>query len=75
MARFAIGKEYYPVGDGFDPITVTYRTEKTVWVNNGVTGWRMLIRTDENGDEYAIDSSCRNKRYREALTFHAKQRS
>lgn len=69
--KFIVGYEYYPDGDGFDPIRVLKRTEKTMWVTNGNDSWRMRIRTDDAGREYASDSSNRAKWYRAALTYRA----
>ena len=67
MARFEVGKEYYH--DGFT-IKVIKRTEKMITVTNGHATWRMLIRSDSAG-EFVIDSSARNKKYRDAWTFRA----
>lgn len=67
---FEVGKEYYPCERGFDSIKILRRTEKTVWVDNGQSKWRMRVRKDENGNEYVIDSSV-PQRWRDALTYKA----
>ena len=58
MRKFEIGK-YYDWGERnrFDPILVLSRTAKTIVVRNRTATWRMLIRKDENGNEYVVDSS------------------
>ena len=71
MARvFEIGKQYRPYQAEFDPITVLRRTDKTIWVDNGQTKWAMRIKRDENGNEYAVDSSV-PMNWRDAFTYSA----
>ena len=68
MKQFEIGKKYEPYGSGFAPVTVTRRTAKTVWVTNGQNEWRMKVRQNANGDEYAVDSSVPTK-WRDEFTY------
>ena len=70
MKKFKVGKSYEPLCGGFDPIEITKRTEKTIWVNNGNTQWSMRIRIDENGNEYVIDSRI-PKKWRFTVTYNA----
>lgn len=56
MAKFEIGKTYEWRDKGFQPFKVTKRTKKMVFVTNGDSSWRMLIRQDETGREYVVDS-------------------
>ena len=57
MARFEVGKTYGSVqNDYIHRITVTKRTAKMIRVRNLWDEWRMLVRRDENGDEYVRDS-------------------
>jgi hypothetical protein len=67
--QFIVGKEYYPYGDGFPPITILKRTKKSIVVNNGSTTWMMRIKVDANGNEYATDSSVPQK-WRECFTYY-----
>lgn len=69
--KFEVGKQYECSDSGFDPITITKRTDKTVWVNNGHAAWKMRIWLDENGDEFVTDSSV-PKKWRNAFTYSAK---
>ena len=55
--KFVVGESYYPYDRSFSPITVLKRTAKTIFVTNGDSEWRMRIKTDRNGNEYATDSS------------------
>lgn len=71
MAIFEVGKSYEANDPGYDPITITKRTEKTVWVNNGSASWKMRINHDNNGNEFVTDSSVPPK-WREAFTYSAK---
>ncbi len=74
MYKFEIGKTYLPNDSGFEMIKVLNRTPKMIKVTNKDTGsiWRMRIRTDENGDEYATDSSVPRK-WRHAFTYYAER--
>lgn len=56
FARFEVGKKYYWVDSGYDPIEVVRRTEKTVWVNNGNHTWATRIKRNVYGHEYIIDT-------------------
>lgn len=58
MARkFKVGKMYEPYATEFESIKIERRTDKTIWVDNGQTQWRMRIKRDADGNEYAVDSS------------------
>ena len=70
MKKFQVGRMYEPYATEFEPIEVVRRTEKTIWVKNESAEWRMRIKTDENGNEYAIDSTVPGK-WREAFTYKA----
>lgn len=64
---------YNSLYNGFEPIKVVHRTEKTIVVMNAYTEhfrWRMRIRTDEDGNEYVIDSSVPYK-WRDVFTYKA----
>lgn len=71
MAIFEVGKCYRAADCRYDPITITKRTEKCVCVTNGQADWRMRIRYDKDGNEYAVDSS-EPARYRNDATYSAK---
>lgn len=70
MKKFEVGCKYEPYAIEFEPIEIIRRTEKTIWVKNECSEWKMRIKKDENGDEYAIDSSVQNK-YRDSFTYKA----
>lgn len=71
MRRFQIGAEY-TCSSGFDPVAVERRTDKTVWVRQGGHGWQMRIRTDDDGNEYAVDTrTAGSKRNYWAMTYRA----
>ncbi len=71
MAIFEVGKSYEANDPGFDPITVTRRTDKTIWVDNGQCKWRMRVWHDVSGNEMATDSSV-PPRWRDAFTYSAR---
>ena len=71
MHKFEVGTEYYPTLDGSDPIKILRRTEKTIWVSDGRNNWYMRVRTGGHGKEYAVDSSGKTKKYKEAFTYLA----
>lgn len=56
MYQFEVGQTYYRNDRGFDPVTVTKRTAKTIWVQD-TSGhqWSMRVRHNEHGSEYACD--------------------
>ena len=54
---FEVGHSYRDRENHFDPITVTRRTDKTIWVTNGSSSWMMRILGGGTYHEYAIDSS------------------
>ena len=72
MARFEVGRSYLPYGAEFDPIKIVRRTEKTIWCDNGQCQWRMRVRHDADGNEYAVDS-CVPPRWREEFTYMAER--
>lgn len=63
MAKFEEGFTYRWADPCFDPFTVVSRTAKTVTVRNGSHSWRMLVRTDESGNEYVRDSAAGKNQY------------
>lgn len=72
MRKFTVGCTYESDYSGYEPVMVLRRTEKTVFVTNAFTGskWRMRIRTDENGNEYVVDSSV-PRGWRDVFTYKA----
>lgn len=72
MKRFEVGKAYEANDPGFDPIMVLRRTAKCIIVDNGQSKWRMVVKVDENGDEYVVDSSV-PKRWQEAFRYSSKR--
>ena len=70
VKQFEVGKAYEPYQTEFDAITVLRRTEKTIWCDNGQAKFCMRIRTDAEGNEYAIDSTV-PARWRDAFTYTA----
>ncbi len=71
MAIFEVGKSYEMNDPGFDPITVTRRTDKTIWVTSGKSKWKMRVRQDNDGNEFVTDSSV-PKGYRDSHTYSSK---
>lgn len=71
MAQFEVGKTYEAADCGIDPIEVVRRTAKSIFVTNGHADWRMIIRHDEDGNEFVIDSSVPMK-WRGLMTYSAK---
>ena len=70
-AKFVVGGKYYPADTEFDPVKVVRRTEKYIFVcGSSGNAWRMLVRTDENGVEYARDSSYSGP-WQESFTYRA----
>lgn len=63
MAKFEEGFTYRWADPCFDPFTVVSRTAKTITVNNGSHLWRMLVRTNNNGNEFVRDSSAGKNQY------------
>lgn len=68
--RFEVGCSYYDADHRFNPVTVTKRTDKTIWVTNGSSSWMMRILGGGNYGEYAKDSSL-PKAYRCMCMYHA----
>ena len=68
--KFEVGKQYEPYQTEFPAITVLKRTEKTIWVDNEQTTWKMRVKIDRNGNEFAIDSSVPS-RWRDVFTYEA----
>ena len=69
-AVFEVGKSYEANDPGYNPITVLRRTDKTIWVDNDQSKWRMRISHDADGNEMVTDSSV-PYRWRDALTYKA----
>lgn len=71
MARkFEVGKQYPPYQAEYDAITVTRRTDKTIWCDNGQCKFMMRVKKDRDGNEYAVDSTV-PQRWRDAFTYTA----
>lgn len=70
MTKFEINKKYEWYQREYGSIQILKRTPKCVQVTNGASTWRMIVRTDDNGDEYVIDSSVPYK-WRDAFTCSA----
>ena len=69
---FDVGHSYEANDRGFDPIKILRRTPKYVVVTtNGRHTWRMLVRIDDRGDEYVVDSSV-PKKWQDVMTYQAK---
>ena len=68
---FEVGKTYNAYQKEFGTITVLKRSEKSIWVRNN-TGieWRMRIKKDNLGNEFAVDSLVPRK-WRDAFTYTA----
>jgi len=75
MAKFEVGKTYWAMDDCFE-VTVTKRTDKTVWFDReGEVQWFMRIKHDKDGNEYAVDSKtvkAWGKKYLDDATYQAK---
>lgn len=76
MYTFKVGSTYYRNSKSGDPVTVTKRTDKTIWVTMGENflSWTMRIRKDNQGNEWAVESRFdhqTNQRYREDMMFMA----
>ena len=69
--KFEIGKTYDAYQREFGNITILKRSEKSIWVRNN-TGieWRMRIKKDNLGNEFAVDSLVPRK-WRDAFTYSA----
>lgn len=71
MYKFEVGESYKPYDACFDSIKVIKRTPKMIQVMNPEGNiWRMRIRIDNNGNEYATDS-CVPLKWRTAFTYCA----
>ena len=68
---FEVGRTYEAADCSYDPITILSRTEKTITVTNSRTTWKMMIKHDEDGHEYVVDSSV-PKKWRNAFTYKSK---
>ena len=73
MAVFEVGNRYNANDRDLGSVLVVKRTDKSVWVKNDHYTWRMKIRRDESGNEYAYES-CHSPRRRDNFTFSAKWR-
>lgn len=71
MNKFEIGKRYNAHRKEWGYITILRRTEKTIWVRDGSgIEWKMRIKHDNNGNEYAVDSVVLPK-WRDGFTYSA----
>ena len=75
MSSFVVGSYVYPSDRSFDPVMITKRTSKYIFVTNpspdcGSSG-KMLIRKDDEGNEYAIDSSMPKKWRESCFTYYS----
>ena len=68
MKYFEVGKYYEPYQSEFPGIKIIKRTNKTILADNGLLEFRMKIRKDNNGDEFAIDMSV-PECWRDAFTY------
>ena len=69
--RFEVGKEYEANDPRLSTIKIIGRTEHFVKVKNDLGNqFRMKIRVDDDGNEYAYDSSV-DMLWREAATYKA----
>lgn len=73
--KFETGCVYTAYARDFEPIRVIRRTEKTITVEGVEVGskWMMRIKTDADGNEYAVDSKV-PLRWRTAFTYSADDR-
>ena len=69
--KFEVGKTYEWYQREYGSITVLKRTDKSITVTNGGSTWWMKIRTDDDNNEFVIDSTV-PKKWREAFTCSAK---
>ncbi len=69
--KFEVGREYKPYEEGFDPIKVVKRTEKTIWVKTRYFNCSMRVKVDADGNEYVVDSSA-DKRFIDGFSYNAK---
>ena len=71
MKQFQVDHFYLANESSFGGVTVERRTNRTIFVvnHNGVR-FRMRIKVDENGNEYAVDSSVPAK-WRMAFSYYA----
>jgi len=72
--KFEVGVTYHWSESGFDPVTVTKRTDKTIWVQRDDHGWMMRIKHDPEGNEFAVDSSMTriSRKFVDSFTLDAK---
>lgn len=69
--RFSVGKSYWANDRGYGAVKVVKRTPCFIYVeNDSGSQWRMRIRADKNGIEFATDSSVPHK-WRGAFTYSA----
>jgi len=71
MAKFEVGKHYEWYQSEYGEIEVLRRTPKYIVVTNGGTTWRMLVKTDGDGNEFVSDS-CVPKKWQDCFTCSAK---
>ena len=69
--KFVVGGSYYPGDRSYSPIKILSRTDKSIKVeNDNGAVWRMRIKHDHDGTEFAVDSSV-PVRWRGAFTYCA----
>ena len=79
MYTLEVGSLYSRNDSGFDPIIVTKRTEKTIWVTQRTWdgkekgSWTMRVRTDDDGNEWAVDYQIPVE-HRLTMAFQAKHK-
>ena len=71
--QFEVGKLYYRCDNGYDPVRVTRRTEKTIWVTDEHTNrsWMMRVRRFDDGTEWAVEYQV-PKEWRDVARFDAR---
>ena len=75
MNKFVVGKTYDAYQKEYGRITILKRTDKTIWVRNDPgLEWRMRVKVDGYGDEYAVDSVV-PKKWQDAFTYSASDES
>lgn len=69
--KFEVGHEYEANDSGLGTIKIIGRTAQFIKVQNFYGAqFRMKVREDEDGSEYAFDSSV-GRKWREAVTYKA----
>lgn len=69
--RFEVGREYRACDGGYTTIRVLARSKKMInVVNDAGVMFRMLIRVDKDGTEYACEH-CVPRKWKDELTYRA----